>query len=255
MKRRNADIDIKSLVKPLLSDNESDKEETDISKFMIKKYLIVNAWKKYRFNHLNSEPSQQQSKIFTNMFGKILVNKILEWANYNTSLKKSNNKDNNLIDDQDSDADVGSALVLNSAQSNSASQLFRLNNLNKYKKKKEKIIKEDFGFIPEDEINYVESLLDSFIIPQDASNIEQLNISLAMKCLPNKVHIHYFDRIELINFKAVHLAMIAFQNDDQDEIFGFYSEKNKRVLFSLEKTANQIHEILKNIDGKLINNL
>ena len=250
IKRRNANIDIMALVQPLLSDNESDKEDTDISKFMIKKYLIVNAWKKYRFNHLNNEPSQQSSKIYSNMFGKLLVNKILECANYNTSLKKSNNKSNNLMDEEDSEADVGSALVLNSNQSNSATQLFRLNNFNKYKKKKEKIIKEDFGFIPEDEINYVETLLSSFVIPQDASNIEQLNLSLALKCLPWRVQIHHFDRIELINFRNVHLAMIAFQNDDQDEIFGFYSEKNKRVLFSLEKTAFQIRNILSDIDSK-----
>ena len=88
MKRRDADIDIKSLIQPLLSDNESDKKELDTSMFIIKKYLIINAWKKYRFNHLNEEPENKSSKIYSNMFGKLLVNKILEWANYNTTLKK-----------------------------------------------------------------------------------------------------------------------------------------------------------------------
>ena len=183
-----------------------------------------------------------------NMFSEVLVKKIIECANINTSLKKSKNK-NNFIDDEDSDDEVGSALLLNSVQSNSASQLFRLNNLNKYKKRKEKTNKDDYGYIPEEELNYVEDLLDSFIIPHDASNIEQINVSLALKCLPNKIQVHYFDRIELIDFKTIHLAMIAFQNDDQDKIFGFYGEKNKRVLLSLEKTTNQIHEILKNIDS------
>ena len=252
MKRRDADIDIKSLIQPLLSDNESDKKELDTSMFIIKKYLIINAWKKYRFNHLNEEPEHKSSKIYSNMFGKLLVNKILEWANYNTTLKKTNNKSNNISDEDSSDAEMVSALILNSNQSNSASQLFRLNNLNKYKKNKEKMIKEDFGFIPEDEINYVESLLSSFVIPQDVSNIEQLNISLTLKCLPCRVQIHHFDRIELINFRNIHLAMIAFQNDDQDEIFGFYSEKNKRVLLSLEKTSFQIHNILREIDRKYL---
>ena len=249
IKRRNAEINIKAIVQPFMSDDEAEQDDNDVSKYMIKKYLIVNAWKKYRYNHLNAEQSQRKSKVFSNMFGKLLVSKILECANVNTSLKKSENLSNNLLDEDDSEADVGSALVLNSVQSNSASQLFRLNNLNKYKKRKEKNIKDDYGYIPEEELSYVESLLDSFVIPQDASNIEQVNVLLAMKCLPNRVQVQYFDRVELINFKSVHLAMIAFQNDDQDEIFGFYSEKNKRVLFSLEKTANQIHEILEKING------
>ena len=75
-----------------------------------------------------------------------------------------------------------------------------------------------------------------------------------MKCLPNRVQVQYFDRVELINFKTVHLAMIAFQNDDQDEIFAFYSGKNKRVLFSLEKTAFQIRNILSEIDSNILKN-
>lgn len=70
---------------------------------------------------------------------------------------------------------------------NSVSQLFRLNNLNKYKKRKEQEEKEDFGNIPQSEIILVESILDRFVIPQDTSNVELVNIQLALKCLPRKV--------------------------------------------------------------------
>jgi len=114
---------------------------------------------------------------------------------------------------------------MNQNISNSASQLFRLNNLNKYKKKKEKEEKEDFGVIPEEELVFVESLLSRFIIPQDTSNQEQINIKLALRCLPSRVQEYNFPRLDLINFKNTQLALIAFQNDDQDEIFDYYSSK------------------------------
>ena len=53
--------------------------------------------------------------------------------------------------------------------------------MQKYRKRKEREEKEDFGNIPEDEIFFIEKILDRFVIPQDTSNNEQVNIKLALK--------------------------------------------------------------------------
>ena len=55
------------------------------------------------------------------------------------------------------------------------------------------------------------------------------------------------NRIDFINFKLIQIALIAFQNDDQNEIFAYYSSKNKRILLSLKKTSYQINKELQTI--------
>jgi len=152
-----------------------------------------------------------------------------------------------------------SSAGFNKTQNNSASQLFRMNNLNKYKKLKEKEDDDEVGYIPPEEIEYVEALLDRFIIPQDTSNAEQINIKLTMKCLPSKVQEKSFKRIELINFKSCKLSLIAFQMITKMEsssksdlsdffcIFEYYSSKNKRMLFSLKKSVLQVENEIKEI--------
>lgn len=57
----------------------------------------------------------------------------------------------------------------------------------------------------------------------------------------------HIDRIDWINFKTIKLALISFQNDNQDEVFAYYSSKNKRILLSLKMTQQQIKRELKNI--------
>ncbi|CAI2360713.1 unnamed protein product [Moneuplotes crassus] len=257
LRRRPGNINLNNLLQSNSSrDNMSNLDEFGIvdpdSEFIIRKDLLINAWKKYRPLDIHPGLLQQRPHDPTKILGNNLVTKILDCINIYSTQKKNQDREQNQ-DQQDNemvDMDEPGAIMspeLNQNISNSASQLFRLNNFNKYKKKKEKEEKEDFGVIPENEIIFVESLLDRFIIPQDTSNQDQINIKLALKCLPLRAQKSTFDRIDLINFKSCQLALIAFQNDDQDEIFDYYSSKNKRALFALKKTSIQVQNEIKKI--------
>ena len=119
--------------------------------------------------------------MFTSLFGSRLVKKIIDCVSIYSTQKKGQDDDKEVADEDNLELDMMQTPAVNNNQSNSVSQLFRLNNMQKYRKRKEREEKEDFGFIPEDEIFFVEKILDRFVIPQDTSNNEQVNIKLALK--------------------------------------------------------------------------
>lgn len=65
-----------------------------------------------------------------------------------------------------------------------------------------------------------------FIVDANSSK-EQIDVNLALKALPNKVDEENIYRIDLINFNVIQKSLIAFQNDDQDELFNFYDNRQK----------------------------
>lgn len=56
-----------------------------------------------------------------------------------------------------------------------------------------------------------------------------------MKALPKRINEHNIYRIDLMNFNAIQISLIAFQNDDQDELFQYYDSRNKKRLLKLKK--------------------
>ena len=258
MRRRAGMVNLNNFIEKQFKGEESSSLDdfdspNNNSEFIIRKDLLINAWKKYRPLEIHPQLQLSRPNDPSKILGRNLVNKILDCINIYSTQKKNQDLDHQNAKGMDEMYESGVIMSpnLNQNLSNSASQLFRINNLNKYKKKKEKEEKEDFGIIPEEEILFVESLLDRFIIPQDTSNQEQINIMLALKCLPSRVQENNFQNIDLINFKNCQLALIAFQNDDQDEIFDYYSSKNKRALFALKKTSIQVENEIKKIKSRL----
>ena len=58
--------------------------------------------------------------------------------------------------------------------------------------------------IPEDEIQLIEEFLDKFVFSNDASTTkDEIDLTLALKALPNKLDESNISRIELISFKII----------------------------------------------------
>ena len=93
--------------------------------------------------------------------------------------------------------------------------------------------------IPEDEIELINTILDSFILPSESIKKEnEIDIKLALKSLPSVVDKHNCHRCESMNFSNTQKALIAYQNDDTDELFKFYDDRNKKRLYKLSKKAS-----------------
>lgn len=92
--------------------------------------------------------------------------------------------------------------------------------------------------IPEEELQLVEDFLDKFVFVSETSTAnEQLDLNLALKALPVKVDESNIYRIDLMNFNMVQRSLIAFQNNDQDELFEFYDNRSKQRLRRIIKRA------------------
>lgn len=93
--------------------------------------------------------------------------------------------------------------------------------------------------IPEEEIQLIEDFLDKFIFVGDSSSTsrEQIDLNLALKSLPLKVDERNIYRIDLMNFNLVQRSLIAFLNDDQDELFQYYDNRSKERLNKMTKRA------------------
>ena len=77
---------------------------------------------------------------------------------------------------------------------------------------------------------------------------------MVLKTLPVKVQTINIFKIELINYNLIQRSLIAFQNDDQDELFDYYDNRNKLRLRKLgynaattEVQAEDIKEVSHNL--------
>lgn len=87
---------------------------------------------------------------------------------------------------------------------------------------------EAFMNVPEEEMHLVEDFLQKFLLISSTSSYgEQIDLNLALKALPLKVDNTNIYRIDLINFNLAQRSLIAFQNNDQDELFEFYDNRNR----------------------------
>jgi hypothetical protein len=69
-----------------------------------------------------------------------------------------------------------------------------------------------------------------------------INLALAQKTLPLRITKHNIESINLISFQDIQRSLIAFLNDDRDELFHFYDELNKRRLLKLRKQGERNSE-------------
>ena len=77
------------------------------------------------------------------------------------------------------------------------------------------------------------------MLPSDSVKKEnEIDISLALKSLPSKIDVNNFYRCEIIFFENIMLALIAYQNSEEDQLFKFYDDRNKKRLTKLLSKAS-----------------
>jgi len=93
--------------------------------------------------------------------------------------------------------------------------------------------------IPRGERDLVNNFLKRFVLPSDSVKKEnEIDISLALKSLPSKIDVNNFYRCEIIFFENIMLALIAYQNSEEDQLFKFYDDRNKKRLTKLLSKAS-----------------
>lgn len=106
-------------------------------------------------------------------------------------------------------------------------------------KNKKKIDNDDniLDNIPPEEMVLIEDFLTNFVQVSDGSKQDQIDIKLALKALPSHIDENNMHRCELFDFTATSSSLIAFQNDDQDELFKYYDSRNSSRLKKLNNKA------------------
>ena len=118
----------------------------------------------------------------------------------------------------------------------------------------------DLSNVPDEEMQLIEEFLDKFVFLTDAgSSKEQIDLNLALKALAVKVELSVLYRIELINFNLMHKSLIGFQNDEMDELYGYYDNRNKMRFNKLfnkaqnnEKMTEDVLELVKSAQSAII---
>lgn len=207
----------------MLRTGEGDEEED--SRFLIDKELIIESWKRYRpdenFNDGKEEDNSTtilSNKNFVTVVGENFVDKI------KNKIKNRNNADFEIEkpeDEHDGNENASEAI----------------------------------SEVPEEELEIIDTFLCRFLLSSDSNQKGEVNLRLALNALPTRVNDYNFDKINLINFSVVQLSLIAFQNDDKDELFNFYDRRNMKRLYKLRaKSKENIEDIgyLQDISTRLI---
>lgn len=112
--------------------------------------------------------------------------------------------------------------------------------------------------IPQQEILLVDDFLQKFICIADGglASKDQVDITLVLKSLPARVDLQNLYRVEMIGFGVIQKALIAFQNDDQDELFTHYDNRSMQRLKKLNTTVVETDtqsEFIKDLSHRLLN--
>ena len=93
--------------------------------------------------------------------------------------------------------------------------------------------------IPKEEVQLIEEFLACFVLASESgSKNDQIDIKLLLQAVPSKVDEYNVYKCELFNFEMTKASLIAFQNDDQDELFKYYDKRNKQRLTKLKAKAS-----------------
>lgn len=90
----------------------------------------------------------------------------------------------------------------------------------------------------EEEVKLIKEFLSSFVLASESgSNFDQIDVKLALKAVPSKVDEYNYFMCNVFNFESTKESLIAFQNDNQDELFKYYDNRNKARLNKLNLKA------------------
>ena len=97
--------------------------------------------------------------------------------------------------------------------------------------------------IPQSERQLVDEFLNKFIfLGEGSSSKSQVDINLALKSLPARIDMNNLYRVDMIGFSIIQKALIAFQNDDQDELFNYYDNRTKVRLRKLNVNITETED-------------
>lgn len=91
--------------------------------------------------------------------------------------------------------------------------------------------------VPEAEVKIVEEFLSNFIFDTNNKRQNQINLNLMLKAMPARVDELNCKRMPLFAFRIIQNSLIAYQNEDQDELFKFYDNRNKNRIRKLRNKA------------------
>lgn len=60
------------------------------------------------------------------------------------------------------------------------------------------------------------------------------------------------DRVEMLNQSAIQISIIAFQNDDKDELFNFYDKRGKNRLMKVRSDMEEVNQSILSNSNKLL---
>jgi hypothetical protein len=207
---------VSSTIKQLLEDEDKDENEG----FIMEKSLIIEAWTRYRPNSKDNSPrdgNNVRKRDIHEIYGEAFIQKLLA----NVKQKKYAGKDQKITEDDKLKQHLTNLLVGTKMTAQPEDDEGPLK-------------------VPEAELHLIEDFLDKFIFISDSSTTKDIiDLNLALKALPLKVEEFNIYRIDLINFNLIQKSLIAFQNDDQDELFNYYDNRNKNRLRKIMKKATE----------------
>lgn len=74
----------------------------------------------------------------------------------------------------------------------------------------------------------------------------------ALKALPKKINMNNLERVEMLNQSAIQISIIAFQNDDKDELFNFYDKRGKKRLMRVRNEMDQVSQSIASNSSKVL---
>ncbi len=218
---------------------EEEEDEDEVPNFTIDKELIIQAWVRYRPDSGANSPADggaspisPKKKDISQIYGQLFLKKLL------VGIKA-------LKDGNESPAKGGADATFKDA----AALLGEDDDIDK-----------DLSNVPDEEMQLIEEFLDKFVFLTDAgSSKESIDLNLALKALPVKVELSVLYRIELLNFNLMHKSLIGFQNDEMDELYGYYDNRNKMRFNKLfnkaqnnEKMTEDVLELVKQAQSAMI---
>ena len=73
---------------------------------------------------------------------------------------------------------------------------------------------ENFDQIDSKEEEFVESILDKFLIGSESTFLEDINILLVIKALPTQIADYMLKQLKMLNFNTLQNSLVSYQNAD-----------------------------------------
>lgn len=116
---------------------------------------------------------------------------------------------------------------------------------------------DDAEVVQNDSDRAVEKLLGKFLIGTESAFLDDINIILMMKALPNKISEHQIlKQMKLINFSILQDSLIAFQYSNQVQSFEYFDNYNKQrvqkirtSLMTQKDDLLSVYKILKEVSN------